>query len=145
MLRTLERPLLVYSIDRDTGALCFLLPIAVARGEIIELLPDRDTAGYHRLKWRGETFGCVPQDLLASSAPQVIPIGGQSDQSGRSDDAVLPAEHQLIAQLAYQLANGAKFEPGDKVPVGWTSSRQRIFVEVTGEMLALASGSKDKA
>jgi len=55
------------------------------------------------------------------------------------------AGRQVLAQLASQLANGIKFKPGDVMPVGWTSSRRRIFVKVTKEMLALASGSKYKA
>jgi hypothetical protein len=141
MLRTLERPLLAYSIDPDTGVLCFLSPILVARGEIIDLLPDCDTAGYHYLQWRGETYGCVPQDLLASAAPSVIPIGEHSYQKRSSQNAVLSAGRGVLARLACQLANGAQFEPGDIMPAGWTSSRRRIFVEVTREMLALASGS----
>jgi hypothetical protein len=55
------------------------------------------------------------------------------------------AGRRVLAQLASQLANGTKFEPGDVMPLGWTSSRRRIFVKVTREMLALVSGSKYKA
>jgi hypothetical protein len=140
MLRTLERPLVAYLTDPDTGVLCFLSPVLVARGEIIDLLPDWDTAGYHRLQWRGETYGCVPEDLLASAAPPVIPIGEHPYQKKSSHDAVLSAGRRVLAQLACQLANGAKFEPGDTMPAGWTASRRCIFVKVTREMLALASG-----
>ena len=144
MLRTLERPLLAYSIDLVSDALCFLSPIRLERGETIELLPDCDRAGFHRLKWRGKTYACVPEDLLASAAPPIIPIGGQSDHRERSHDSMRCAERQIIAQLRYQLANGAKYEPGDRVPVGWTFSRQRIFIEVTRELLALASSSEEQ-
>jgi hypothetical protein len=140
MLRTLERPMVAYLIDPDTGILCFLSPVLVARGETIDLLPDWDKEGYHRFQWREEAYGCVPEDLLASAAPPVIPIGEHSYQKGSSHNAVLSAGRQVLAQLASQLANGAKFEPGDIMPAGWTSSRRRIFVKVTREMLALASG-----
>jgi len=53
-------------------------------------------------------------------------------------------ERKIIPQLAYQLSNGVKIKPGDKVPVGWTSLRERIFVEVTTELLELASRSIDR-
>jgi hypothetical protein len=61
------------------------------------------------------------------------------DKTTQVPEAANAADRTYIAALACQLANGAKLTPGDKIPVGWTSSRERIFVTVTPEMLAQAS------
>jgi hypothetical protein len=147
MLRTLERPLQAHRTDHGTGARWFLSPTLLARGETIYLLPDQDGTEYHRLVWRGEMYECLPQDLLASFAPRVT---RESEEESSDEETQLPellrhVEHPHLAQLAYQLANGVAYRPGDRVPVGWNSSRERIFIHVTREMLALASGQSRAA
>ena len=61
------------------------------------------------------------------------------DKTTQASGTARMGDQTHIAALAYQLANGAKYTPGDKIPVGWDSSRERIFVTVTPEMLAQAS------
>ncbi len=124
-----------------TGKVSFLSPTLLARGETVEILPERESTEYHRLRWRGELYECLPQDLLASSAPRVIPATPDEEPTAHVvEPAALKADdYPHIAQLAYQLANGAAIKPGDRIPVGWNADRERVFIEVTTEMLAEAS------
>jgi hypothetical protein len=117
------------------------LPMEIATGEVVYLRPGQESSEYRTLLWKGELYECLPQDLLDAFIPALPRPTWNDDKVSQVPDVARTAERTVIAALAGQLANGTKYAPGDRIPVGWDSSRERVFITVTPEMLTQAAAA----
>src|SRR6185295_18230672 len=139
MLRTLGHPLLAHKTDSGGGSCRFPTPTTIGIGETIYLPRELNAAEHGTFLWKGEIYRCPSQDLLTATGLASIHMTEDNEKITQTPDEACTADRMYIAALACQLANGAKYTPGDWIPVGWNDSRERVFVTVTPEMLARAS------